>query len=123
MVSAEWADKNIYNCVVVVMFVQPCRLRLLTAWLCIYSSRMWLMYIVSVEMLQIVTRTREVLPKFLRTGTPPGCDNLVVSEQVYDTCYVFWIFEIYLIPIYWYQSTVYEFYIQCFRFHVLVFLM
>ena len=75
-----------------------------------------------------------MLPKFSRTGTPLGRDNLVVSEHRYtifcfrifdvwdnlipiyllgirapefgDVCWisVFWIFEIYLIPIYWYQS-------------------
>ena len=58
------------NCVVFVFFY------------CYYSSRMWLRYIVLVEKFQIVRRTGEMLPKFLRTGTPLGRDNLVVSHLV-----------------------------------------
>ena len=42
-----------------------------------------------------------MLPKFSRTGTPLGRDNLVVSEHSFTIfCFVFWIFGIYLIPIY-----------------------
>ena len=51
------------NCVVFVFFY------------CYDSSRMWLRYIMPVEVLQIVTRTGEVLPKFLRTETPSGRDK------------------------------------------------
>ena len=41
-----------------------------------------------VEKFQIVSRTREMLPKFSRTGTPPGRDNLVVSElKFYNLCF------------------------------------
>ena len=54
-----------------------------------------------VEKFQIVHRTGEMLPKFLRTETPPGRDNLVVSEHRY-TIFCFRIFDAWdnLIPIY-----------------------
>ena len=45
--------------------------------LCYYSSRMWLRCIVLVEKFQIVRRTGEMLPKFLRTETPPGRDSFI----------------------------------------------
>ena len=39
---------------------------------------------------QIVRRTGEMLPKFLRTWTPPGRDNLVVSElKFYDRLFLY----------------------------------
>ena len=54
-----------------------------------------------VEKFQIVRRTGEMLPKYLRTGTPPGRDNLVVSEHSF-MIFVFVFLDIWdnLIPIY-----------------------
>ena len=51
-----------------------------------------------VEKFQIVRCTGEMLPKFLRTGTPLGRDNLVVSEHKY-TIFYFRIFDVWDNPI------------------------